>query len=57
MPGGFRQSRLKINEGLESVEKWDEKAIKRRARQLAKMAVGVWTRPNPKPIGPPRDLV
>lgn len=57
IPGGFRQSRLKINEGLESVEKWDEKAIKRRARQLAKMAVGVWTRPNPKPIGPPRDLV
>ena len=50
MPGGFRQSRLKINKSLGSVEKWDEKAIEKRAGQLAEMAVGVWARPRTQRI-------
>ena len=45
MKGGFRESPLKLNEGLSSLDKWDEAAIKNRAEHLATMATGVWAVP------------
>jgi len=41
MKRGFRDSPLRINEGLGQIEKWDEDAIKNRAQRLAKVAVEV----------------
>ena len=46
MKGGFRESPLKLNEGLRSLDKWDEVAIKNRAERLAAVAAGVWTVPS-----------
>jgi len=46
MKNGFRNSRLRLNEGLGQVEKWNEDAIKQRAQRLAKIAVNVWPAPN-----------
>ena len=46
MKGGFRESPLKLNEGLRSLDKWDEAAIKNRAECLAAVAVGVWAVPS-----------
>ena len=46
MKGGFRESPLKLNEGLRSLDKWDEAAIKNRAERLAAVAAGVWTVPS-----------
>ena len=45
MKGGFRESPLKLNEGLSSLDKWDEAAIKNRAERLAAVAAGVWAMP------------
>ena len=46
MKGGFRESPLKLNEGLRSLHKWDEAAIKNRAERLASVATGVWAVPS-----------
>ena len=46
MKGGFRESPLKLNEGLSSLDKWDETAIKNRAERLAAVAAGVWAPPS-----------
>ena len=46
MKGGFRESPLKLNEGLSSLDKWDEAAIKNRAERLAAVAAGVWAVPS-----------
>ena len=46
MKGGFRESPLKLNEGLRSLHKWDEAAIKNRAERLAAVAAGVWAVPS-----------
>ena len=46
MKGGFRESPLKLNEGLSSLDKWDEAAIKDRAERLAAVAAGVWAVPS-----------
>ena len=46
MRGGFRESPLKLNEGLTSLDKWDEAAIKNRAERLAALAAGVWAVPS-----------
>ena len=43
---GFKYSPLKLNKGLGSLEKWDEKAIKNRASRLARMAIDVWPMPS-----------
>ncbi|WP_409523181.1 GmrSD restriction endonuclease domain-containing protein [Nitrincola sp. MINF-07-Sa-05] len=45
MPGGFKQSPLRLNEGLGYVETWSEAAIKARAERLASLAVSVWYSP------------
>ncbi len=45
MDGGFKQSPLKLNDGLGQLEQWNEEAIKTRAGKLAGLAVRVWTGP------------
>ena len=45
IPGGFRESPLKLNAGLGQLEIWDEAAIQARAERLAELAVGVWKAP------------
>ncbi len=45
MPGGFRKSPLHLNEGLGSLDAWNEGTIKQRAARLAEQAVQVWARP------------
>jgi len=45
MPGGFRESPLRLNQGLREVEVWNEAAIQARADQLAKQALEVWPAP------------
>jgi uncharacterized protein with ParB-like and HNH nuclease domain/predicted transport protein len=45
MPGGFKQSPLKLNAGLGDATAWDEPAILRRAASLATQAVAVWQAP------------
>lgn len=45
MTGGFKESPLKLNQGLGLCEKWDEEAIKKRACILAKTAKEIWTAP------------
>ena len=46
MKGGFRESPLILNEGLGSIDKWDEVAIKNRAERLAAVATNVWAVPS-----------
>jgi len=45
MPGGFRESPLKLNFGLGRLDDWNEDRIKNRASQLADMALTVWKAP------------
>lgn len=42
---GLRQSPLKLNQGLGTLEAWNEDTIKDRARKLAHLGVGVWPAP------------
>jgi len=46
MPGGFRESPLRLNQGLGSQETWNEDAIRQRALRLAKQALQVWAQPS-----------
>jgi len=45
MPGGFKESPLRLNERLGALDAWDETAIKRRAGLLANQAAKVWASP------------
>ena len=45
MAGGFKESPLKLNQGLGGLDVWDEEAIKKRAAKLSKTAVRVWSYP------------
>ena len=45
MPGGFRESPLRLNQGLSEVKVWSEAAIQARADRLAKQALEVWPAP------------
>lgn len=47
MPGGFRESPLRLNQGLAEVAVWNEEAIKARADRLAKLALEIWPEPQP----------
>ena len=49
MPGGFRDSPLRVNAGLGQPDRWDESAIKARAATLAAMAPNVWPAPQLSP--------
>ena len=44
--GGFKESPLRLNEGLGALDTWDEAAIKARARRLAAQAAQVWAPPS-----------
>ena len=41
-PGGFLQSRLRLNDSLVQVKKWNETAIQNRAEELAEKAIKIW---------------
>lgn len=45
MKGGFKESPIRLNTGLGTLDKWDEAAIQARAGHLAKMAIVVWAGP------------
>jgi predicted transport protein len=45
MSGGFRDSPLKVNEGLAALDTWDEATINARAAMLGAQAAQVWTAP------------
>lgn len=45
MVGGFKDSPLRLNQGLGALEHWDEKAIRQRAQKLAAQVVNVWAAP------------
>jgi predicted transport protein len=45
MKGGFRESPIRLNEGLGARDTWDEAAIQERAQRLAELAVEVWAPP------------
>ena len=45
MSGGFKESPLKLNQGLGQLDHWNEDTIKTRADKLAVMALDVWTAP------------
>ena len=49
MDGGFRQSPLRLNQGLGNLVTWDENAIRDRAERLAKEAVEIWKAPSLSP--------
>lgn len=45
MTGGFKESPLRLNAGLGTLERWDEEQIKARAQRLSGLAVNVWRFP------------
>ena len=45
MNGGFKESPLKLNQGLGSIEEWNEDTIRHRADRLSSLALAVWTAP------------
>jgi uncharacterized protein with ParB-like and HNH nuclease domain/predicted transport protein len=45
MEGGFKNSPLRLNQGLGSVTRWDEAAIDARAADLSRAATAVWKQP------------
>lgn len=46
MEGGFKNSPLRLNEGLGQLSEWNEAAIEDRAERLATLALDVWSAPN-----------
>jgi uncharacterized protein with ParB-like and HNH nuclease domain/predicted transport protein len=45
MKGGFKESPLKLNQGLGQLMQWNEETIKARAERLARIAANVWASP------------
>ena len=45
MRGGFKESPLRLNEGLRALDTWNEATIQVRAKRLAEQAVKVWAPP------------
>ena len=43
--GGFKESPLKLNQGLGNLDTWNEEAIEARAERLATLALDVWRAP------------
>jgi uncharacterized protein with ParB-like and HNH nuclease domain/predicted transport protein len=48
-PGGFRESPLRLNQGLGSLGHWNEDTIRQRGAKLAEQASLVWTAPALEP--------
>jgi predicted transport protein len=49
MHGGFKESPLRLNQGLGALSHWNEEAIRQRAERLAEQAACVWTAPRLEP--------
>ncbi|GAA6986178.1 DUF262 and DUF1524 domain-containing protein [Helicobacter pylori] len=47
MEGGFKDSPLRLNQGLRDLESFGEEEIKKRANDLAVLALKIWTYPEP----------
>ena len=45
MEGGFKDSPLRMNRDLDSLDTWDEAAIRKRSGDLARKAVTIWLAP------------
>jgi uncharacterized protein with ParB-like and HNH nuclease domain/predicted transport protein len=45
MNGGFKESPLKLNQGLGSIDEWNEDTIRHRADRLSSLALAVWIAP------------
>jgi predicted transport protein len=45
MEGGFKESPIKLNDGLGVLDTWDEAGVRARANKLAKAAASVWAAP------------
>lgn len=45
MAGGFKESPLKLNQGLGLIEHWNEEEIKSRAKRWSEVAASVWVAP------------
>jgi len=45
MQGGFKESPIRLNQGLGQLEQWNEETIKFRAQHLSEAAVTVWRAP------------
>ncbi len=50
MKGGFSKSPLRLNDGLGALEVWNEAAIQKRSKRLAKVASEIWLAPNPDAV-------
>ena len=50
MKGGFAESPLRLNQGLQGLERWTEDSIRDRASRLASQAAGVWQVPHSIPL-------
>ncbi len=46
MEGGFKDSPLRLNQGLRDLESFGEEKIEKRANDLADLALKIWTYPN-----------
>jgi uncharacterized protein with ParB-like and HNH nuclease domain/predicted transport protein len=49
MPGGFKESPLRLNQGLGNLVHWNEETIRQRAEKLAGQALSVWVAPKLEP--------
>jgi predicted transport protein len=49
MSGGFKESPLRLNQGLGSLVYWNEETIRQRAEKLAGQALNVWAAPRLDP--------
>jgi uncharacterized protein with ParB-like and HNH nuclease domain/O6-methylguanine-DNA--protein-cysteine methyltransferase len=45
MEGGFKQSPLRLNQGLGQLQSWNEAEIQKRGAALAQQAMAIWARP------------
>ena len=45
MPGGFKESPLRLNYGIGTEQNWNEDTIRKRAKRLAAQAIEIWTIP------------
>lgn len=46
MKGGFKESPLRVNQGLGTIDRWTEEEIKSRAAKLSGLAATVWNAPS-----------